>query len=119
MEEIKSIQKFFKERKDILVGFFILMAISHGAMLFSDVMSIDTEIVISDPEWCYRNWTEIGRPALVALKAMMGTLQYNPYLAGIITFIGLPISCFIIIYFMIKIGGGALDRKPLLQPRRE
>lgn len=106
MEEIKSIQKFFKERKGILVGFFILMAISHGAMLFSDVMSIDTEIVISDPEWCYRNWTEIGRPALVALKAMTGTLQYNPYLAGIITFIGLPISCFIIIYFMIKMGRG-------------
>lgn len=80
-----------------LLSLFILVC--HGSRLFSDVISIDTEIVMTEAEWEYQNWMEIGRPSLVFLKWIAGLLRYNPYLVSALTLLFLLGACVLFGFF--------------------
>lgn len=69
----------------ILMGLFVFLF--HGAKLNSNIIGIDTEDIIKLQGDFYGGWLTTGRQGLVFLKGLLGTLQFNPYFAGLLTLV--------------------------------
>lgn len=74
------------------MGLFVFLF--HGAKLFSDNIGIDTEDIIKLQGDFYGGWLTTGRQGLVFLKGLLGSLQFNPYFAGLMTLIFLTLGVF-------------------------
>lgn len=69
----------------ILLGAFVFLI--HGARLHSEIVGIDTEDIIHIQGDFYGGWLNTGRQGLYALKWLMNSLAFNPYMAGLITLV--------------------------------
>lgn len=67
----------------VIMGLFVFLV--HGAKLHSNVIGIDTEDIIRLQEDFYPGWLQSGRQGLVLLKMLLGTYDFNPYFAGMMT----------------------------------
>lgn len=81
-----------------LIGVFVFLI--HGAKLNSAIIGIDTEDLIHIRGDFYGGWLNTGRQGLIALKWLMDSLGFNPYLAGLLTvlFFGLAVSAFFLLW---------------------
>lgn len=82
----------------ILAG--ILVLLIHGAKLNSNSVGIDTEDLIHLGTPFYDGWLNTGRQGLVLLKYLTGSVEYNPYFAGLMTlvFLALSVTAFVMIW---------------------
>lgn len=106
---MNALKEYVSDKKAEIGLLSLFLLVCHGSRLFSDVISIDTEIVMTEAGWEYQNWMEIGRPSLVFLKWIAGLLQYNPYLVSALTLLFLLGACVLFGFFCddicIKCGG--------------
>lgn len=70
----------------VLMGLFVFLI--HGAKLFSVNIGIDTEDLIHIQGDFYGGWLNTGRQGLYVLKWLTDSLQFQPYMAGLLTLIG-------------------------------
>ncbi len=70
----------------------ILVLFVHGAKLNSNSIGIDTEDLIHLGTPFYDGWLNTGRQGLVLLKYLTGSVEYNPYFAGLMTLMFLAFS---------------------------
>lgn len=70
----------------VLMGLFVFLI--HGAKLHSANIGIDTEDLIHIQGDFYGGWLNTGRQGLYALKWLTDSLQFQPYMAGLLTLIG-------------------------------
>lgn len=77
----------------------LLVFFVHSPLLNSDIIGIDTEDIIHLQEDFYDGWLQTGRYGLVALKYLLGNVQFNPYFTGMMTllFFGLAVSAFFVL----------------------
>ena len=94
-----SLREYLTNKKLEIGLLSLFLLICHGSRLFSEAISIDTEIVMTEAGWEYHNWMEIGRPSLVFLKWIAGLLQYNPYLVSALTLLFLLGACVLFGFF--------------------
>lgn len=82
----------------ILLGAFVFLI--HGAKLHSGMIGIDTEDIIHIQGDFYGGWLNTGRQGLYALKWLMDSLAFNPYMAGLITliFFAASVSAFFLLW---------------------
>ena len=71
----------YKERFQLLLLFIFLLLV-YGIRLFTLSITIDTEMIITDPESLYNSWIAMGRWGLVFLKRILGTYTFNVYVAA-------------------------------------
>lgn len=106
---MNELKEYLSNKKAEIGLLALFLLVCHGSRLFSNAISIDTEIVITEAGWEYQNWMEIGRPSLVFLKWIAGLLQYNPYLVSALTLLFLLGACVLFGFFCddicIKCGG--------------
>lgn len=78
----KSLMKYcYKNRfQMILLGFFLVLA--YGMKIFNIAISHDTEAMISMPDALYGSWLQMGRFGEIFLKKLLGTYNFNAYVAG-------------------------------------
>lgn len=69
----------------ILMGLFVFLI--HGAKLHSGIVGIDTEDIIHIQNDFYGGWLNTGRQGLYALKWLMDSLNFQPYMAGLMTLV--------------------------------
>lgn len=69
----------------ILLGAFVFLI--HGAKLHSGIIGIDTEDIIHIQGDFYGGWLNTGRQGLYALKGLMDSLAFKPYMAGLMTIV--------------------------------
>lgn len=85
----KDIQK----KCSLWIVVFLLAVFSHGTMLLSGSIGIDTEDIIALQDAFYEGWLSVGRQGLVFLKWLFGTSIFNPQLAGVMTLLFLTAAC--------------------------
>jgi hypothetical protein len=69
----------------ILTGIFVFLI--HGSKLNSRIVGVDTEDLIHLQRDFYGGWLSTGRQGLVLLKWLTGSMEFNPYFAGLMTLI--------------------------------
>lgn len=82
----------------ILMGLFVFLI--HGSKLHSGIIGIDTEDLIHIQEDFYGGWLNTGRQGLYALKWLMNSLNFNPFMAGLMTlvFFTAAVSAFFLLW---------------------
>ncbi len=82
----------------ILMGLFVFLI--HGSKLHSGIIGIDTEDIIHIQGDFYGGWLNTGRQGLYALKWLMNSLCFQPYMAGLFTlvFAVLAVSAFFLLW---------------------
>lgn len=90
-QSLTTLNNFIKNNKAnfMIVGFFLLLA--YGLKVFNILISHDTEALMSISDSLYQSWISMGRFGLVALKYLLGTSWFNPYVASFM----LPVCLFI------------------------
>lgn len=86
-EEIKNIKLFLQKHKTAIIILFLVSLFTYGTKLFHYSISIDTEVLISQPTSLLRSWIGIDRPVLVLLKYLLGLTPFNPLLNTGITYV--------------------------------
>lgn len=69
----------------VLMGLFVFLI--HGAKLHSGIIGIDTEDLIHIQGNFYGGWLNTGRQGLYALKWLTNSLEFHPYMAGLMTLV--------------------------------
>ena len=69
----------------LLMGLFVFLI--HGAKLHSGIVGIDTEDIIHIQNDFYGGWLNTGRQGLWFLKWITNSLNFQPYMAGLLTII--------------------------------
>lgn len=77
----KDISKYCS--RILLLGVFVFLV--HGAKLNSPIIGIDTEDIIRLQGDFYTGWRQSGRQGLILSKLLLGTFEFNPYFAGLMT----------------------------------
>ena len=77
----------------------LLVFFFHGSKWNSANIGIDTEDVIRLQESFYTGWIQTGRPGLVLIKKLLGTLSFNPYFCALLTLLllGAAVSAFFLV----------------------
>lgn len=81
----KQKEFFYLHRKDLFLNAIVCL-LCYGHTIFSQNVQIDTEHVINHPGVTMQ-WETIGRTGLLYTKKLLGLLEYNPYMAGVV-FVG-------------------------------
>lgn len=86
----------------IWAGIFVFLV--HGAKLNSNSIGIDTEDLIHLGKPFYDGWINTGRQGLVLLKYLTGSVEYNPYFAGLMTLVMLTaaVTAFVVLWDGVK-----------------
>lgn len=71
----------YKERFQIILLGLVLLLV-YGIRLSTLFITIDTEMIITDPANLYKSWITMGRWGLVLLKRILGTYTFNVYVAA-------------------------------------
>ena len=69
-------------KKELFLNAMICL-LCYGHIIFSQNVQIDTEHVINHPG-VTMEWETIGRQGLLYTKKLLGLLEYNPYMAGVV-----------------------------------
>ncbi|MBO5373026.1 MAG: glucosyltransferase domain-containing protein [Lachnospiraceae bacterium] len=77
------IKEFYHLHKRDLCWNAIVCLICYGHVIFSQNVQIDTEHVINHPGVSMQ-WETIGRQGLLYTKKLLGLMEYNPYMAGVV-----------------------------------
>ncbi|NEW62032.1 hypothetical protein GMA11_01360 [Granulicatella sp. zg-ZJ] len=80
----------------IVVLFFLLL--TYGIKIFNIVISHDTEAIISVRDSQYEAWISMGRYGLVFMKWLIGTYDFNPYIASFMMITSLFVASLLWIY---------------------
>ena len=78
---------FFKRNKVNFIVVFIGWLLIYGFRIAFDVVSIDTEILITNPDEMLNSWISIGRFGLVFIKRFFDLIPINIKLTNILSFI--------------------------------
>ncbi|MBD5451109.1 MAG: hypothetical protein HDR25_00565 [Lachnospiraceae bacterium] len=90
--------EYAKQKYHLWLTVFLIALCSHGTMMFSNSVGIDTEDIITLKDLFYNGWLSVGRQGLVLLKALLGTKVFNPYLAGAASLFFITMTCFLWTY---------------------
>ncbi|MGN0484251.1 MAG: glucosyltransferase domain-containing protein [Lachnospiraceae bacterium] len=91
--------KDYLHKKEYLwITIFLFAVISHGSMLLSNSIGIDTEDIISSQQSFYHGWLITERQGLVLLKTIFKTQSFNPYFAGAMTLLFSTTACILWTY---------------------
>ncbi len=96
-EVVKEYLEKYRSRI-LLMGLFVFLI--HGAKLHSGIVGIDTEDLIHIQNDFYGGWLNTGRQGLYLLKWLTDSLQFQPYMAGLMTLIFLTaaVSAFFLLW---------------------
>lgn len=100
-KELNEFFKYCKKEKILCFCSVICLFVIFGSRLFTQNISVDTEVLILDPTSNY-NWLDIGRYGLVFIKDILGLYSYNPYYSAGIFFILSIISTLFWLYLIDK-----------------
>lgn len=93
MTEIaNSFSQYIRRNKFTILLLSAFIFLLHGSKLYSASFGIDTEKILSSPEDLYASWYGIGRYGLTVLKMLGAQMNFNPFLAGIMTLLFLDFA---------------------------
>lgn len=79
---------------------------TYGAWMTRQDITIDTEIMMADPEAMMNSWLGINRFGLVFTKHLFGQTAFHPVLSRVLTVILLWITAMVLSFFVYKWSGG-------------
>ena len=100
-----GLRDYLKRNYNLWIIVFLLGLVSHGSMLLSKSIGIDTEDIITLQDLFYGGWLETGRQGLVLLKIIFGTQVFNPYFSGAATLVFMTLACVLWTYLFSYISG--------------
>lgn len=102
---INNFVDFCKKNKLLLIFNLVIVAMVFGSRIFSNNISVDTDLMIANPYFKY-NWLEIGRWGLIFFQKIFNMRWFNPYiecaLAYVIIVLFLMIYCYMFDYLKSK-----------------
>jgi len=100
MKGFEVVKEYFEKYRSriLLMGLFVFLI--HGAKLHSGIVGIDTEDLIHIQKDFYGGWLNTGRQGLYLLKWLTDSLQFQPYMAGLMTllFLAAAVSAFFLLW---------------------
>lgn len=93
-------KEYFEKYRSRIVLMGLLVFLVHGAKLHSGIVGIDTEDLIHIQKDFYGGWLNTGRQGLYVLKWLMDSLNFQPYMAGLMTlvFLTAAVSAFFLLW---------------------
>ncbi len=82
----------------VLMGLFVFLI--HGAKLHSGIIGIDSEDLIHIQNDFYGGWLNTGRQGLYVMKWLTDSLNFQPFMAGLMTlvFLAVAVSAFFLLW---------------------
>ena len=79
---------------------------TYGAWMTRQDITVDTEIMMADPDAMMNSWLGINRFGLVFTKHLFGQTAFHPVLSRVLTVILLWITAMVLSFFVYKWSGG-------------
>ena len=79
---------------------------TYGAWMTRQDITVDTEIMMADPDAMMNSWLGINRFGLVFTKHLFGQAAFHPVISRVLTVILLWITAMVLSFFVHKWSGG-------------
>ena len=79
---------------------------TYGAWMTRQDITVDTEIMMADPDAMMNSWLGINRFGLVFTKHLFGQTAFHPVLSRVLTVVLLWITAMVLSFFVYKWSGG-------------
>lgn len=97
--ELKKILEFTSRSRFLLIFIMIITFIVYSPKLLFSNYSIDTALMMRNPQYTLKWWLEIGRFGLVFLKKIIG-VSINIVTINVFTYLLFATSCFLLCYII-------------------
>ena len=101
---LKDFAEYCKNHGTLIAFTLAIIALAHGAYIFSGNFGIDTQVFVQQPEFDY-NWVGIGRFGLLLERDLLFLKPYSLYYAGVLMYIFISLACITMYYTFYKISG--------------
>lgn len=95
--------QFCKEHKREIVFLYVLLFLTYAIRLFCPTISIDTEILVTDPNANDPGWAGMGRWSVVLLGRLLRSDYFNLYAANVVAVIFFGLSIIALGYLFSKL----------------
>lgn len=92
---LKEFYEFCNKRRNLAFFNFVITGLVFGFRIFSESITIDTDLMINMPGYMY-NWLDIGRYGLLVTEKIFGVRWFNPYVNS--AFAYLTINLFLLVF---------------------
>lgn len=92
---LKEFCEFCNKRRNLVFFTFVVTALVFGFRIFSQSVTIDTDLMINMPGYMY-NWLDIGRYGLLVTEKIFGVRWFNPYVNSAFAYI--TINLFLLVF---------------------
>lgn len=94
---LKDFCRFCEKRRFLVIFTLLVTALVYGFRIFSDSITIDTDLMINTPGYMY-NWLDIGRYGLIVTEKIFGVRWFNPYVNGAFAYVTINLFLLVLCY---------------------
>ncbi|SCJ63267.1 Uncharacterised protein [Anaerotruncus sp. 2789STDY5834896] len=91
---------FLRDSKLVLFISSLFLLLAYGIKLNYPSVSIDTEVLISQPDRLLNSWLSSGRFGLVYLKKILALVPFNPYVTAFLMLLALLLTGLLLGYLL-------------------